>query len=118
MVSRWWVVMWAFDVVVLLGLLIAGVLPAVWVSAAVLLFFVPEAIGLWRSGDELPPLTQVVRRYLPRAVVFVAIGAGAVWAGFVWSDRPHRVLISVLVGGVTAWMLDHFITTFDRPVGS
>lgn len=37
-------------------------------------FFVLEALGLRREGDKRPPLTYVIRRYLPAWLVFAGIG--------------------------------------------
>jgi hypothetical protein len=113
--SRWWLVMWAGDVAALTGLLLATVTPAVWLSAAFVLFGVPEAIGLRRAGDCLPPLTLAIRRYVPRWAVNPAMGSLGAWAGIVWSSRPHHRLILVLIAGVTFWGIEHFDVTFESP---
>lgn len=115
--NRWWVLMWAFNVVVLVVLLASHAKPAVWLSVAAVLFFLPEWLGLRVSNDQWPPLTQVVRKYVPRWMVYPALGAAATWAIIHWWDRPHHVLISVIIVAVAFWMADHFDTTFDQPSG-
>jgi hypothetical protein len=112
--SRWWIVLWAANVLALVGLLAYGVTPAAWLSAAVLLFGVPEAIGLRKNKDKLPPLTQAIRHYLPRWVIFPVIGASCAWAVIAWWSRPHHVLITVVIVAIAFWGHDHFDQTFDR----
>lgn len=54
----------------------------VWVAWAVLValsFAVLEWIGLRRRNDDLPPLTQVIRRYVPRWLIAVVLGGFAFW---------------------------------------
>jgi hypothetical protein len=112
--SRWWIVLWAVNVCVLAGLLIASTLPAVWLTAAVVLFGVPEFIGVRVSKDANPPLTQMIRHHVPRWVIFPVIGASCAWAVVVWWSRPHHVLITVLIAAIAAWGHDHFDVTYDN----
>ena len=112
--SRWWIVLWAVNVAVLVAMLAAGAEPAEWLSAAVVLFGVPEFIGLRVQRDKLPPLTQAIRHYVPRWVIFPVIGASCAWAVIAWWSRPHHVGITILIAGIAAWGHDHFDVTFDN----
>lgn len=111
--NRWWVGLWALNTVVLAALLVATVTPAVFLSAAVLLFFVPEGIGLHHRGDSMPPLTYAIRRYAPRWTVLPVIWTASAWSALAWSERPHRVFILVAIAGIAGWLTNHFDVTFD-----
>jgi hypothetical protein len=104
--SRAWVAMWALDVAVLIPA--AFVVPfRRWSALAAVLFGVPEAIGLLRRGDRLPPLTYVIRHYVPRWLCFTLMyglwaAAAAYWLGF---PRPERLgALFALLG----WLTSHF----------
>lgn len=108
-----WVAMWAVFTAALLGA--AFFLPfAYWAGATVVLFGVPEFIGVRHRGDRFPPLTYVVRRYVPRWVVDTVVwgfagAAGGSWFGFA---HPWRVgALFALVG----WLTNHFDVTYDGP---
>jgi len=111
--NRWWVALWAVNTVALAALLIASVTPLVYMSAALGLFFIPEGIGLLRRGDSLPPLTHAIRRYVPRWMVNPVIGAGSAWAIIGWWERPHHVIITLVVCALVGWLFNHFDVTYD-----
>lgn len=109
--SRWFVFMWGAIAAVLI--VSAFLLPFRWWAAvAAVGFGVPEWIGVRKHDDRFPPLTSVIRRYVPRwfaiPVMSGLIGAcAAVWFGF---PRP-AALGAVLV--LYAWILVHFDVTYD-----
>jgi hypothetical protein len=84
-----------------------------WALAAAAGFGAMEGIGLWRADDAYPPLTHVIRRYVPRWVAFTAIcgftgAAGGVWLGFA---RPARLFgLLALLG----WFTTHFDVAYDE----
>lgn len=110
--ARWWLYLWG---VVAIGLLVALFFVPFrwWVIAAALGFGIMEGIGLARHGDPYPPLTYVIRAYVPRWVAFATIYAitgagGAVWLGV---RRPWRVAAVVALLG---WLTSHFDVTYDE----
>jgi hypothetical protein len=112
--GKGWMVLWALNVLILAGLLAISVLPAVWLTSAVLLFGIPEFIGVRVSKDANPPLTQMIRHHVPRWGIFPAIGAASAWAVVAWWPRPHHVLITVLIVAIGCWGVDHFDVTYDN----
>lgn len=110
--ARWWVALWAADVAVLVPA--AFLLPfRRWSALAAALFGVPEAIGLARRGDAYPPLTLVIRRYVPRWLCFTALyglwaGAAAWWLGF-----PHPARLGALFA-LLGWAHSHFDLTYSE----
>ncbi len=113
--SRWWVALWAVNMVVLVGLLLSGARVSTFAAAAGPLFLLPEAIGLRRRRDQLPPLTYVIRRYVPRWLVDSTVFAGGAFAAMAWWPDPHRTVVMVTVAFIVGWLLNHFDTTFDGP---
>lgn len=55
---------------------------AAWAGLTLAFFAVLETIGLRRKGDAWPPLTYVIRRYLPAWLFFAGLGALVGW--LVW----------------------------------
>src|SRR5215211_8323087 len=104
--ARWWLYLWGVVAVTLLVLVFF--LPfGWWAGAAAVGFGTLEGIGLWRANDAYPPLTHVIRRYVPRWVAFTAIygfagGAGGVWLGFPYPGR------SALLFALLGWLTSHF----------
>lgn len=109
--SRLWVALWAVDVGVLVPA--AFLLPfRRWSALAALLFGVPEAVGLLRRGDPYPPLTFVVRRFVPRWACFTLLyglwaAASAWWLGF-----PHPERLGALFA-LLGWAQNHFDVTYS-----
>lgn len=114
--NGWWVAMWVASCAVLLAMFVGGCSPAAFVTAMVVLFGVPEAIGLVHRGDSLPPLTYTVRRFVPRFapdIMTVAIGA---WMAAVWIPTAHhRALVALAIGGTVGFLLNHWDVTYDGP---
>lgn len=118
--NRYWVGLWAFNVVALAAL--AQVLrPGAWAAAFTALFLLPEMVGLRQRGDEYPPLTYVVRRYVPRWVPdFVTFAIGA-WVGGLWlgiggqSRTEHPMVVLVTVASFVGWLTNHWSVTYAGP---
>ena len=111
--NKWWVLLWVTIVAVLFYS--AFHLPIrQWSGLAVLLFGIPELIGLRRHKDSLPPLTYVARRYVPRFLVFplmwgFGFAATAWWLG----ATPGQTIIVAAMAALLGWGNDHFDVTFD-----
>jgi ABC-type Fe3+ transport system permease subunit len=110
--ARWWLWLWGAVAVGLIVLFF--VVPLKWWAVAAFAGFgIMEGIGLIRPTDPYPPLTHIIRRYVPRWVAFTAIygfagGAGAVWLGF-----PHPGRLALLLA-LLGWLTSHFDVTFDQ----
>lgn len=85
-----------------------------WAAAVLVLFGVPEAIGVRRRGDRLPPLTYVVRRYAPRWIVVPVVWAFAGAAGGSWFGFVHPWRLAALFA-LVGWLTNHFDVTYDGP---
>jgi hypothetical protein len=51
----------------------------VWAATSLGVFAILEWWGLRKSEDEYPPLTHVIRKYVPRWLFFVGFGGFAIW---------------------------------------
>jgi hypothetical protein len=72
-----------------------------------------EGIGLWRPHDAYPPLTHVIRRYLPRWAAFTLIYGFTGAAGGTWLGFPHPERLAGLFA-LLGWFTTHFDVTFDE----
>lgn len=112
----WWVWLWGANMVALLAALFF--LPFRWWAIAALVGFgTMEGIGVFAShmgGRYWPPLTDVIRSYLPAWVAFPAIYALVAWAGGYWFGWRHPLWVGVLVG-LLGWFTAHFDGTYDKP---
>jgi len=112
--SKAWVVLWTAVALVLLSSVFA--IPfGVWSMATLVSFGSMETIGLLKKKDKYPPLTYVMRRYLPRWLVFTTLyayigGVGAYW--FTTSVRPWKF---AALFGLLGWLTTHFDVTYDGP---
>jgi hypothetical protein len=115
-----WVLMWGISAPTLI--LLAFVFPVtwgfwwLWTTVAMILFGVPEWIGVWKTDDSLPPLTYTIRHFLPNWLAFPLIygflGAiGARWLGF---GYPRYWGVGAMFG-LLGWLTDHFTITYARP---
>ncbi len=104
--ASWWVLMWVISACSLLAL--AFVLPFKWWTlAAIIGFGIPEAIGLRRRSDPYPPLTDVIKRYIPRWAIYLLVYG--FWGGIVsyWLGFTHPARFAVLAG-LLGWLNEHF----------
>jgi hypothetical protein len=99
--------------ITLIVLALTSVLSFKWFAVAALLTFGPmEGFGLIRPHDPYPPLTQVIRRYVPRWAAFPAIYGVTAAAGAVWLKFPNPARLGLLFA-LVGWLTTHFDTTFD-----
>jgi hypothetical protein len=111
--SKPWLLMWVVNSAVLIvSAFFVDVGP--WTGMAVGLFLLPEAVSLIKKDDGLPPLTHVIRHFLPNYLAFPLIygalgGAGAKWLGF---ERPAGIAALMALLG---WLTDHFTLTYGQP---
>jgi len=111
--NPYWVIMWGVISAVLLS--VVWFIPfKAWTVLAVLLFGIPEWIGI-RRQDAYPPLTHVIVRYVPRPITHIALGAlvGLI-CGF-WAGLP--AIFFVGIGAALAldhWLTDHFDTSYEH----
>ncbi|HEV8420529.1 MAG TPA: hypothetical protein VGR13_04165 [Actinomycetota bacterium] len=75
-------------------------------------FGLPEAVGVFRRGDRLPPLTFVIRRYVPRWAAFPVINGALFAAAAYWMDRSPAAYGAL--GALQGWLLNHFDVTYGE----
>jgi hypothetical protein len=110
--ARWskaWLALWGVVVPLLLVAAFTITVPQ-FVAAVVVLFLVPELIGLKR-GDSLPPLTQTIRHFLPGWLAFPLIYGllGAFGAKALGYERWWAVGV---LFGLLGWLTEHFTFTY------
>ena len=112
--ARWWLWLWG---AVAVGLIVLALTPVLsfkwWAVAALIGFGSMEGYGLYRPNDPYPPLTQVIRRYVPRWAAFPAIYGITAAAGAVWLEFPQPARLGLLFA-LVGWLTTHFETTFDE----
>ena len=111
--KTWWVWLWG---AVGVGLLVSVWFRTPWMVWSIVMvatFGVLEALGLLYEDVGYPPLTQVIREYVPRWVAFALIYAATAMAAATWFNVPDRVGL-MLLGGLVGWLTAHFDTAFDR----
>ena len=116
--NRWWIALWAANVAALTALLVAGVSPLAWAAAFIVLFMLPEMVGLRKREDALPPLTYAVRRYSPRWIPDAVTWGVAAWMFAAWvlsGATLHPVFVSVAIFGTAGWLTNHWDVTYDGP---
>lgn len=111
--SKWWVGMWAMNVVILLSL-IPFLNFGRWVTATLILFGIPEFIGTLKQDDAFPPLTHVIVKYLDRELAFPVIfffyGSTAAY----WFAFPNRAWALGAFAGLLGWLIAHFERRYER----
>jgi hypothetical protein len=110
--APWWLWLWGLVALSLIALMFF--LPFKWWALAGLIGMGGmEGLGLAHPNDAYPPLTQVVREYVPRWIAFTAIyglvGAG----GSVWLRLSHPEKLGLLFA-LLGWFTTHFDVTFDH----
>jgi len=113
---RWlpaWIALWVWNVIAL-AVLAPMLKPGAWLAAFFVLFLLPEMIGLRRHRDALPPLTYVVRRYVPRWVPTAATFAAGAWLAVLWLPMAaHPALVAVGDAAMVGWLTNHWDVTYD-----
>jgi hypothetical protein len=110
--SRAWVLLFA-AVSALLLLAIPFLTFKQWSIAAALGFGLLESVGLLRHRDRLPPLTFIVRRYVPEWLTFVIAGFFVGVAGGYWFDFAHPFRLGGLLA-LYSWVVEHFVVTYEE----
>ena len=109
--ARWWLWLWGGVAVTLLVL--TFFLPfRWWALAAATGFGTMEGVGLIKPDDPYPPLTHVIRRFVPRWIAFTAIYAFTGAAGSVWLRVSTPLRLGALFA-LLGWFTTHFDVAFD-----
>ncbi len=85
-----------------------------WIPAAVVGFLLPEMISIHKEDDSLPPLTHMIRHFLPDWMAFPLIYFSLGSVGAHWLNFHRPAAIGVLMG-LLGWLTDHFTVTYAKP---
>ena len=111
--ATWWIWLWGVVAVALVA--VVFFIPFKWWAVAALAGFgTMETTGLLRQNDPYPPLTEVIRDYVPRWVAFSLIYGCTAGAGATWFKFRHPLRLALLVA-LLGWFTAHFDVTFDHP---
>jgi hypothetical protein len=111
--KTWWVWLWGLVAISLIVSVWFRTPVMIWSVLTVALFGGMEGYGLTHARQGFPPLTQVIREYIPRWLAFSLIFGCAGMAGATWYRVHDRLGLAVLVG-LVGWFTAHFDTTFDQ----
>jgi hypothetical protein len=111
--KTWWVWLWGVVAVVLIVSVWFRTPFMIWSIATALVFGGMEAYALTHEEQGFPPLTQVIREYVPRWLAFTLVYGCAGMAAATWFRVGDRVGLAVLVG-LVGWFTAHFDTAFDK----
>lgn len=111
---RWWVYGWTF--LLFLIIVAAIVLPWWWwLIIAAVGFLAPEIYAVINEPSAAPPLTSILRRYLPSYAAFPLLGYTV---GFVTTvlitERAFLALVIGLAAALGFWLIEHFASTYFR----
>jgi hypothetical protein len=90
--------------------------PVISLEAFLVLFLLPELISIRKRDDALPPLTHMIRGYLPDDLVFPAMyflvgSLGGTWFGF-----PLKHFLGLgLIAAILGWLTIHFTMAYVGP---
>lgn len=112
--KTWWVYLWG---VVAVALLVAlWFIPYEWwLVATTVCFGTMEGYGVFVSGPNgpYPPLTDVIRAYVPIWLSVPVIWAISAGAGATWFHWAHPLGVSLLAA-LTGWFTVHFVDAYYR----
>ena len=113
--SKAWLDLWGGVAITLL--ILAFCVPFRWWAVALAVSFVPmELTGLfWNDNDRRPPLTEVVRVYVPMQLclpIIWGLWAGAGWAWGAWHHGPFWFSVWMAVLG---FFTGHFAWAYLGP---
>ena len=112
--SNFWVVGFGVVAVMLLVSVFFRVPFMVWSLATLVLFGTMEGVGVAKVSDKCPPLTDIIREYIPRWLAFALIYFMVGMAGGTWFRFAHRWGLALLAG-LLGWLTAHFEVTFNAP---
>jgi len=110
---RWWVLGWS-------ALLVVIVLAVVflpwwwWLVIAAVGFLGPELWAVTHEPSSTPPLTSILRRYVPSWVAFPLLGSLVGGIVAFWIAGPFIGLMIGLAAGLGFWLIEHFTSTYSR----
>ena len=90
--------------------------PVISLEAFLVLFLLPELISVRKPNDALPPLTHMIRGYLPDDLVFPGMyflvgSLGGRWFGF-----PIRHFVGMgIIAAILGWLTIHFTMAYVAP---
>jgi hypothetical protein len=109
--APWFVILWVLVVISVLVLMLFLSFK-LWSIVAMAGFGTMEVVGLVRQHDAFPPLTWVIRRYLPRWLAFAALYAAVGGAGAYWFRVSRAERVAALFA-LLGWLTAHFDQTYD-----
>lgn len=112
----WWMYLFGINTLILIIIPFCGVPFAWWVIAFAVLFGIMELIGNVHSkGGKYPPLTDLIRTYVPNTIALAIMwGLGAA-AASVWGISWNRPLFIALFFTALGWLTNHFINRYNKP---
>jgi hypothetical protein len=113
---RWnqlWIWAWGVVAIGLIGSVWFRAPFMAWSVAALTFFGTMEGYGITHQHSAYPPLTQVIREYIPRWLAFSLIYGCTGLAAGTWFRFHNRVGLALLTG-LLGWFTAHFDTTFDN----
>jgi hypothetical protein len=111
--KTWWIWLWGLVSVVLIVSVWFRTPWMIWSVMTVFAFGIMEGIGLTHASVGYPPLTQVIREYIPRWLALSLIYGCTGLAGATWFHIPDRLGLAVLIG-LLGWFTAHFDNAFDH----
>lgn len=107
-----WLVMWVVIVVFLATLAFIASF-SVWALTATVVFGIPELFAISKHGDSYPPLTHILRHYLPKWLTYTSLFAYIGTLGAYWFGAKHPTRMGALIG-LVGWLIAHFDTVYDE----
>jgi hypothetical protein len=108
--SPWFVTLW---IIAILSSTIAFWVwsTRAWAALTGVEFMTLEIIGLLKSGDGKPPLTYIMRRYVPRWLAFPLLYF-LIGSQIITAVLAGEVLIASSLVGFLGWTTSHFDITY------
>lgn len=105
----WWLYLWGFVAIGLIAI-IFFVPFWIWAIAAIVGFGTMEGFGLATKGPY-PPLTYVIRAFVPYWFSIPVIWMFTAAAGATWM-RIHHVLSIAAIAALLGWFNTHFLKSY------
>ena len=113
----WWLWLWGVVALVDIALAFLPQLPFRWWVVLVVCTFGPmEAIGIFdNQAGKYPPLTDVIRSFVPAILAFPIMFALAAAAGGAWGAAWNRPWTVALWAALTGFLTIHFVQRYAQP---